>query len=523
MNKEFGTFITSCSDHNWTQRFQKTLAQMFNFEWIGRLHPLIVHLPIGILLFAFAMQVLQWWKKSDLNSAIGLALLLGSISAAVACVAGWVLAQSGEYDPDMVLKHQWTGIASAVLGGLAFGFKKYRAALLGLTVVVLSVAGHLGGSLTHGEDYLFPAKKDLVEIKFPEGPPLDFPLDPEQDVAAASPTSKDAEVKTVERRTFLYRDVAAPILEKKCYSCHGASKMKGGLRLDSEAAIQKGGKNGAILLAGNPEKSNLFSYLLLPEDDDLHMPPKGKPQLSEREIAALHFWIKKGAPFAEVVELVQVGGNAAAVDKIDIPPLVLPKMPSKDSALAKAPLAVQALPDLEAQILSQKVPGASTEALDVFKQKNVVISNFGNESNYLMANFVNVKNYEASLIEDLKAIAPQLLRVRLSKQPVQDQDLKSLSACKNITSLNLEQTQISNEGLKHLAAFPKLEQLNLYGTKVSDQGLGALAKCTQLKSIYLWQTQVTDAGIAKLQKALPHAKIERGGFLFPKPDTSKAK
>jgi Leucine-rich repeat (LRR) protein len=198
-------------------------------------------------------------------------------------------------------------------------------------------------------------------------------------------------------------------------------------------------------------------------------------------------------------------------------------MPSKDSALLRPQLAAAALPDLEEKILGQKVDPAAATVLDKFKQKNVVISNFGNESSYLMANFVNVKNYDASLIEELKAIAPQLLRVRLSKQPVLDEDLKTLSACKNITSLNLEQTQISNEGLKYLASFPNLEQLNLYGTKISDQGLIALAKCPQLKSIYLWQTQVTETGIAKLQKALPHAKIERGGFLFPKPDTSKAK
>jgi uncharacterized membrane protein len=497
---------------------------MLNFEWIGRFHPLIVHLPIGILLFAFAMQLLQWWKKSDLNSAIGLALLLGSISAAVACVAGWVLAQSGEYDPDMVLKHQWTGIASAVLGGLAYVLPKFRAALLSITVVVLSVAGHFGGSLTHGEDYLFPSKKsETAAVKVPNLDSLDFSETPVATAAENATAEANTEVKTVERRTFLYRDVAAPILENKCYSCHGASKMKGGLRLDSEAAIRKGGKNGAVLLAGNPDKSNLFSYLLLPEDDDLHMPPKGKPQLTEREIAALHFWIKKGAPFAEVVELVQIGGATAAVDQITIPPLVLPKMPSKDSALLRPQLAAPALPDLEEKILGQKVDPAAATVLDKFKQKNVVISNFGNESGYLMANFVNVKNYDASLIEALKTIAPQLLRVRLSKQPVQDEDLKTLSACKNITSLNLEQTQISNEGLKYLASFPNLEQLNLYGTQISDQGLNALAKCTQLKSIYLWQTQVTEAGIAKLQKALPHAKIERGGFLFPKPDTSKAK
>lgn len=83
---------------------------MFSTEFIGRLHPLIVHVPIGILLFAFVMMLWQQFRRVDMANAIDFVLLLGSISAVVACVSGWILAQSGEYDADLVFKHQWTGI-----------------------------------------------------------------------------------------------------------------------------------------------------------------------------------------------------------------------------------------------------------------------------------------------------------------------------------------------------------------------------------------------------------------------------
>lgn len=64
---------------------------MFSTEFIGRLHPLIVHLPIGILLFAFGLILFQRFRKVEIEPIIGMALLWGSLTAAAACVAGWLL------------------------------------------------------------------------------------------------------------------------------------------------------------------------------------------------------------------------------------------------------------------------------------------------------------------------------------------------------------------------------------------------------------------------------------------------
>jgi mono/diheme cytochrome c family protein/uncharacterized membrane protein len=500
---------------------------MLQTEFIGRLHPLIVHLPIGILLFAFAMMVYQRLRGLEGDALISFALLSGAISAGVACVAGWILAQSGEYDAALVFKHQWTGIFTAGLGFLAFFLKRFRWALMAATVVVLSIAGHYGGVLTHGEDYLFPKKKATIAQNTPNLDSLQNTLNQGDATAMTVAGTVSDTPRTIERKSFVYRDFVVPILENKCYKCHSATKMKGGLRLDTEAFIGKGGENGSVLTAGNPENSKLFTSLLLPLDDNHHMPPKGKPQLSEQEIAAIHFWIKKGASFQELIEIIQVGG-ASQSTAMTIPKLkfsTLPKNSSNDSlniaAISSSSAVNRVGVDAEAKILSTPTEPAAPASLEKLKQDNIIISDFGQGSNYLMANFVNVKTYTSTLLDDLNGVKNQLLRLRLSNQPVRDADLKNLAVFKNLTRLNLEKTSITDAALLYLQQLPNLEQVNLYGTNITDNGLLALTKCTNLKTIYLWQTKVTPTGIEQLKKSMPQLQVELGGFQFSKPDTSK--
>ena len=501
---------------------------MLEFDFIGRLHPLIVHLPIGILLFAFALVIYQRFRRADIDDIISFALIMGSISAVVACVAGWILAQSGEYDADLVFKHQWTGIATAGLGFLAYFVKKLRDILTTITVGILAVAGHFGGNLTHGEDFLFPKKKtpsvktvQMIDSMQNIG---------NQKIIASSNTAKGSlshlskanlnpAAQTVMQNSFVYRDLIMPILENKCYRCHSATKKKGGLRLDSEEFIKEGGKNGSILAAGNPENSPLYTNLLLPEDDDEHMPPKGKPQLTPQEIATIHFWIKKGASFQEIVAQVSTGStNATANLTASVITSTLSKTVTKDSIRT---VVISKGQDIEGTILKNKIEAATPSVLNILKQQNISISNFGEASNYLMANFVNVKNYHSKLIDDLKKIDNQLVRLKLSNLPVTDNDVKKLATFKNLTRLNVDKTAITDAGLAHLKNLKSLEQLNLYGTNITDKGLAALAKCPNLKVVYLWQTKVTSAGIEQLKKALPNIQVEMGGFKFEKRDTNK--
>lgn len=96
------------------------------------------------------------------------------------------------------------------------------------------------------------------------------------------------------------RDVR-PILNEKCFHCHGtdASHRKGDLRLDLRDSAIKPAKSGDIaLVPGKPELSQLIARVELPHDDDDVMPPDkdGKP-LTAEEKAILRQWITEGAEY----------------------------------------------------------------------------------------------------------------------------------------------------------------------------------------------------------------------------------
>ena len=98
--------------------------------------------------------------------------------------------------------------------------------------------------------------------------------------------------------TNSFRAQVKPLLEQKCFSCHGADKQKGGLRLDSRAAALKGGEHGHALVPGDAQKS-LLLQAVRHATKDLAMPPKEK--LPAPDIAALAAWVQAGAPWPEPV------------------------------------------------------------------------------------------------------------------------------------------------------------------------------------------------------------------------------
>src|SRR4051812_34601735 len=95
-------------------------------------------------------------------------------------------------------------------------------------------------------------------------------------------------------RVKFFETQVRPLLAANCYECHGEKKQKGGLRLDSAEAVAKGGKNGAVLVAGKPGESKLILAVSY-KDDDFQMPPE--EQLSAEQVEVLTRWVAMGAPF----------------------------------------------------------------------------------------------------------------------------------------------------------------------------------------------------------------------------------
>ena len=92
-----------------------------------------------------------------------------------------------------------------------------------------------------------------------------------------------------------------PVLAKNCYACHSSSAKSvfAELRLDSRAAVLKGGHSGPAVIEGEPDASKLIEAVRY-ESDGLRMPPTGK--LSDEAIAALEEWVRQGAPWPEAPE-----------------------------------------------------------------------------------------------------------------------------------------------------------------------------------------------------------------------------
>lgn len=268
----------------------------------GRLHPLVVHFPISLLWVGLLLECIAWRKKTDqFQSAIGIILWVGTLTAALAVGLGFILINQDDYTGNTITIHQWSGIATAILSGLTlYAFiskesKSYRL-LLFLTVLGVSFAGHYGAMLTHGEDYLDLTKEEKTQ-KIALNPSLNveklqgkIDLNQKQDLG-------------IEARN---------ILANHCYDCHSIKKSKGKLRLDALEYMLKGGKEGPALVVGHPEKSEMIRRIKLPASDDDAMPTKGK-RLSKKEIEILELWVKQGAPWPGVA--LKSAPSTAAIDQ----------------------------------------------------------------------------------------------------------------------------------------------------------------------------------------------------------------
>ncbi len=92
----------------------------------------------------------------------------------------------------------------------------------------------------------------------------------------------------------LFNEKVLPVLKAHCFECHSkdAEEVKGGLRLDTRAALRAGGNTGEIIQPGDPEGSLLIKVLRY-DEDDRQMPPRGK--LDQEVIDAFVQWVKEGA------------------------------------------------------------------------------------------------------------------------------------------------------------------------------------------------------------------------------------
>ncbi|MDA0195598.1 MAG: DUF1549 domain-containing protein [Bacteroidetes bacterium] len=273
-------------------------AGMWILQLLGRLHPLTVHFPIGLLVIALFLESLTLnGKRPGLREGINWMVYLGALFAILAACFGWLLGTFDDYSGELVQWHQYLGITTAVLatitalllhrtlkGQLSSNYVVYRAALA-VTVITLTITGHLGASLTHGEDFLssaLPGNKDNYD-------------DSKAVVLLAELSKLDS--LTEAQQDNLNLEVRA-IFAHNCLQCHSENKKKGELVLEDKRGVYQGGESGPVIVAGLPKKSEMFKRISLPPNHDDVMPKKGKV-LKDNEIALIELWIKNGAHWAD--------------------------------------------------------------------------------------------------------------------------------------------------------------------------------------------------------------------------------
>jgi uncharacterized membrane protein len=461
------------------------------WPFVGRFHPLLVHLPIGILVLAGVLQLLAWLRPRGGrpappgSGALTRILAVGAATAVVAALAGYLLGTSSGYAGETYARHQWLGIGVAIAAcwtALAALLRDRRsgrfwqgvyAVSLVATLAALAGAGHLGATLAHGEGY-------LTEHAPPSLRAILARLGAAEETRPSTPPADHA---------FVYASLVEPVLRARCASCHGAAKSEGGLRLDSPDGLLKGGDNGPVVSAGRAANSELVRRIWLPSSHEDVMPPRGLRPLMPAEASLLRWWIDQGARFDQKV-----------VDA-EMTPDVLPAI---EAVLGPVGRGGPTLP-------SVRVAAPEPAALAKLRQLGVSIVPVAAGTPFLHVHCTNAGRLcgDAQLAA-LEPMAPQVLWLDLSDTSVSDAGLAVVARFPNLTRLHLNRTPITDAGVAHLARLQRLEYLNLYGTGITDSCLAQIAGLKSLRTLYVWRTAVTPQGVDRLRSALPRLEIETG-------------
>lgn len=454
--------------------------------FFGRFHPLVLHIPVGFLLLAFLLEVFSRFNRfGHYKPAVGFVLFLGALSAGVAAILGYMLSLSGGYDDDLLFIHQWSGVAVAVMGFISFALLRrlkhhpttslQRSYLVSMSLMVLTlaVAGHYGGSLTHGSDYLTRYMPDPLRS------------------LAGLPAKEKKEIRKIIdlNEAVVYADIIDPILSTHCSSCHNKSKRKGDLLMLTHADLMKGGESGPALVPGNAAESDMIKRILLPEDHDDHMPPEGKLQLTEDDIALLIWWVEEDAPLDKRIAEVDVPED---IQKL------LHKLVDPDAFKSQAEI-----------LLGSATQPVEEIVLSKLQRKGVAIKTLSDEISWLHA-VISPGAPADSILQSFEAVAEQLTWLSLRNTSASDEGLMLIGNFKYLTRLDLANTKISDITLRHLKDLRYLEKLNLYGTDITDEGLQYLADLNGLRTLYVWNTHVTKEGVAELKSIHPHLTVNTG-------------
>lgn len=447
---------------------------MNTIELIGRFHPVLVHLPIGIFTIVLFMDAIARAEKfTFLLPSVRFMLLAGILTAGLSLVTGYSLSLEGSNNQDLVNRHQWTGIATTAAFAVFYGWRtkilQYRFLhFFTLTSLLLMLVwtGHQGGSLTHGEGFLSAGLKD----------PAQKPI--------ATLTITDI------NQAVVYKDIVQHTLNQKCVACHGAEKQKGKLRLDAQQWIEAGGKNGELINPNDLVQSELIKRIMLDDIDEHHMPPKGKAQLTDDEKAIFQWWVSSGASYAKTVVAL------APDEKIT---KALNNFKAENQSAPK--LTLVARPDVDPIEKNTKI---------ALEKMGWVISPVAEDDNHLRITAFNLEVPFQQAFAALLKIEKNIVELKLSFSKASDTDIEKIGNLKNLEKLWLDYTAVSDATMGKLLSIQNLEYLNIVSTNTSADGIKQLLQLPKLKTLYLQGTKTNAEDHNMLKSMAPKTKFNFG-------------
>ncbi len=474
----------------------------------GPFHMVLLHLPIGALTAIWFLEFLL--EKNDdkhKNQATGLLHLLLLISCGLTVVLGLSYEEFGQYG-DEIEQHEFWGLIFAgciIATYLCYWIHRklgkrssklfYMLALLAATITMV-ITAHQGGELVHGKGFLSKPFQEEKRQAIAPAPFADESSKENTDQAriVTQPTSTSAlnapmvdAINGADRIDPITAPIAAleqtpqvadprialfetsqAIFERNCYKCHGATKQKGGYRLDEQHSINLGGKSKLpAIVPGNVEQSELMYRMLLPHDDDDAMPPEEKDTVSPQDIDLVRQWIEAGAYWPDEAEL-----SAAASDTVKTG-------------------------DADTDQLIEQISRTGVKA-----EYNA----WGDESIRIDLGVVGPGQLNQA-IQQLSGFRNKLTWLDCSELALSSDFFQQLEQCIKLQRLHLNGTDVTDKQLDALSQLADLNYLNLYNTQISDAGLESLHASSSLRKIFLSQTQVTANGITELKKSLPELEV----------------
>jgi uncharacterized membrane protein len=416
-------------------------------QFLGRFHPLVVHLPIGLIV-VLPLVEFAGTRRQSFREAGGFLLQISLGACVVSIFFGFLLAYGSGEMGTTVTRHMRGGILLVIELSLCLavrsswrraGRSRLYVTLLTVVLVTLGWTAHQGGSLTHGGDYL-----------------TRYMPSPLKRILAPSAVSSHP-------NSFFARHIY-PVLDTKCVACHGTNKEQGGLRLDSYESLMVGGKDGIVIAPRNPERSLLLQKVTLPPTDPHFMPAEGRTPLTPEEIARIRAWVVEGAP----PDATSVPGVFIAEDQEQAPP------PVGDYSAFMAEIRQM-----------QQSPGA----------KLVPVS--ADPSDGLILRTADIAGtFDDAQLRKFQRFAPFIVEAELARTTVTDAGVETLVQFKNLRALHLEGTAVSGQTLGKLSTLSQLTYLNLSGTKVTSGAVAPLKLDANLRHLYLFNTPAEPAPTA---------------------------